>query len=732
MNRAARPLTAFRELKVVDLASGLPAAMIAKFLRELGASVVRPENASDAFFRRLYPAYEAWRHGCPGCDAGVLDDLLADADVCLVGGESHPTQERRDARDLADRCPGLVVLDLTGYSRRGEEDRPATDILVQARTGALWEQFSERPIYTGFPLAGYGAVLQGLIGALLGLIDRERTGEGQVVRVSLEAGVAMFMAPYWMDAERGDERFRAITPRDVRHLIFPCIDDRYVHMVAPGGTSRLMELLCARKPGVARGVPQPDATAPKTPANFFGEYDLILPFAQACAADEFLGLAREAGLPAEIVLRPGENWDDGQVGSNDIILTDDEGNGFVGNPISIARTSKAAETGGGRENIDRPLQGLKVVDFGTYVAGPYASKILSDYGADVISVETADSRGTLSGERTIISAYHGKRSVCADLKSAYGREIVAALFRNADVVLNNFRPGVSARLGVGPDALASINAGAISLETTAYGGEGPKAGLHGFDMVIQANCGHEYRAGGAGNAPLCTRSPIVDFATGAIGAIAVLAAHYQRLRNGEVATLQTSLLNGGLHMMSELVRRPDGTFEGGGATDSSRSGPRPSESIYQAKDGWIALAIRSPDMARSLERMLDIEILADPLCWGEAERKRIADSVRRRGLQELVSACERAGIWVEPCARDAWKDRRGDNPIHHELEDEKYGLVHHCLGPLVELARGAGHSASQLTPVVGADTVDVLRESGVADDRLREWMRTGVVTQTIP
>ena len=722
--------TAVQHLRIADLGVGMAAALVAKQFAELGAQVSRIEPPGGDPFHQLYPAYRFWHRHAALTPIAHADSLLASADVCILGGEDYPgLTSPWNAEALSRQHPRLIILQIQGYPN--EPTRPAVDLLVQARTGAVYEQFAARPIAAGFSLPSYGAALQGLVATWVALVERERSGLGQVVGISLAAGAAMFWSPFWMKAERADAGFTGITPRDVRQLILRCADSRYVQitMGVPGALAKVHAALGI--PGTVdphdRCMPDPARGA----ANFYGDFDLLNTHAARHPRASLLRALHQAGVPAEAVLAPGECWDDEQTRLNGIIETSADGWRGVGSPLRIHRAATPPQPAPQRLRAAPPgappLAGIKIIDCGVFVAGPYASKLLADYGADVTRVEPPTGRSTMSGERTIISANFGKRTICVDAKSSEGRAILARLCAHADAVLHNFRPGVSSRLGLDQATLRQINPSLITLETTAYGATGPKAAAPGFDMIMQAHCGLQHRAGGAGNPPLCSRTPLVDFATGAVGAIGLLVGLYERLRTGNALAAESNLLNVGTYMMAELVRAPDGTQLGAPALDSSQSGFHPAESLYQTADGWVAIAARSDAMASALARLLGLALPASRAAWGEAERAHLATAIRGQSTAALAQAAGAHGIWLEPCIRDAWEQSPPDGTILREMHDDVYGNVTHCIGPLATFSRSQTQPASRLSAMPGQDTRSILAEHGISTAQVEAWLREKVV-----
>ena len=207
---SAAPIpTAASHLRVVDFGLGLAAALVAKEFAELGAQVSRIEPASGDPFHAIYPAYGFWRRHAVLEPASRRAGLLAAADLCILGGEDFPGLDDTgpDADALSRDYPKLVVLRITGQPTDAAQPHPAVDLLVQASTGVVYEQFSARPVAAAFPLPSFGAALQGLVAAWVALVERERSGRGQIVSISLAAGAAMFWGPFWMKAEHADAGF---------------------------------------------------------------------------------------------------------------------------------------------------------------------------------------------------------------------------------------------------------------------------------------------------------------------------------------------------------------------------------------------------------------------------------------------------------------------------------------------------------------------------------------------
>jgi crotonobetainyl-CoA:carnitine CoA-transferase CaiB-like acyl-CoA transferase len=729
--------TGLRGLRVVDLGAGMAPALVAKFLREAGATVTRIEPAAGDPFYDVYPAYEVWHRGSIKVReaSGAADQraaLLADADVCIMGGEDFPGLPRRqDAANLQRQHPRLVVLDIEGYpGSTHHAGRPAADILVQARSGLSFEHYSKRPLLMSFAPSQYGAAMHGLCGLFAALTQREATGRGQVVATSMYEGALAWTMLLWTQMSNGTPASRFVMPKDPWPLIFKCRDGVWVQVLlgSTGSKYLLYKVLQIDDPSVLptdSGMPVPGGE----PKNFFGDVDLLQKHVERRDSVELLAAIAAVGLPGEAVLPPGGCWDDPQVQHNGLIVREPDGVRHVGHPVVSRRSPAPRKPPAGNEGL--PLQGIRVVDFGAFVAGPYSSTILSDLGADVIKVEAIAGDPNRSIFRSYTSVNRGKRVIAVDLKNPAGLRIARQLCLVADVVTNNFRPGVSARLGIDPDTLLGLKPDLVVLESAAYGITGPRAQGAGFDMCFQALCGHDYRGGGPGNSPLWNRTSMVDFGGGIIGAIAVLQRLYERARSGEGSSVGASLMNAGLYLMSELIATAQGQFVGAPLVNRSQTGFHPREQFYEAADGWIAIAARDDAMAARLLEILKLtgEVTGAAVSWGDAAAEALAAAIRKWPKADLLAALARADVWAEACCTDGETLNLGDEDMLrlgtvYVTEHKKFGSVRQ-MGPLVRLS-GARRARPREAPLPGQHTDEVLAELGYAAPEIQA-LRDGKV-----
>ncbi len=209
------------------------------------------------------------------------------------------------------------------------------------------------------------------------------------------------------------------------------------------------------------------------------------------------------------------------------------------------------------------LAGLRVVSFNHFLAGPVAAQILGDLGADVIAVEPIEgafqrkwavANHFVDGQSVnLLATARNKRSIAVDLKSEDGRDVVRRLLKDADVLMENFRPGTMARLGLGHEQLRADNPRLIYAAATGFGADGPSRDRPGQDLLLQALSGLAARTGRADGPPTAVGAVIVDHHAAAIYAMSILAALFARNRTGKGSLVEVNLLQAALDLQVEII-----------------------------------------------------------------------------------------------------------------------------------------------------------------------------------
>jgi crotonobetainyl-CoA:carnitine CoA-transferase CaiB-like acyl-CoA transferase len=447
---------------------------------------------------------------------------------------------------------------------------------------------------------------------------------------------------------------------------------------------------------------------------------------------------RAAGVACEPVLGPGQALRDQQLAASIIDSRSDAGTRevFVGTPIEV---SPSAATTRSAAEAPRPavplgsglLEGIRVLDFSAFVAGPLAAEVLADLGADVVKVEPPDGEAMRAAAYAIASCQRGKRSLALDIAAPESRPVVEKLIRWADVVLHNFRVGVSERLGMDEATVAVLNPKAVYCHASAFGSTGPRAGYPGNDALMQALTGLERAVGGSGNDPIAPKWIPIDMSGGWVAAIGILAGLLARARTGLGQTVATSLFGAGMLLQSGTFER-DGELVGQPGLDSKQTGYGPGYRMYQGGDGqWFALVLPEGwawERLRSLPGFSSLSPRYTPLRRGpDDEAAACAEAVLEEAFAEApgdesVARLRGLGILaelIEEMSPDDFRRAILDDPVNRQLARvaayatadwgwfEQIGPLLRC-GPQVRSA-----PSSMWLPGIGEHTVDVLTDLGL-------------------
>ncbi len=389
----------------------------------------------------------------------------------------------------------------------------------------------------------------------------------------------------------------------------------------------------------------------------------------------------------------------------------------------------------------RPLAGVRVIDFGQYIAGPGAAMVLAELGAIVIKVEPHGGDQArhigLYGESMVRAYNRGKRSIALDLKSDAGREVAWRLIAGSDVVIQNLRPGVMDKLGLGPADVRGRFARIIYLSITGYPSAGPSRDRPGYDIAAQAESGLMSVTGEPDQLPQKVGVPIIDAAAAHIGAQAVLAALYGRERSGEGQTLEASLLETALHLQAATWCE----YMGGGAepTRIGNGQPHnaPASDVVSTRDGHVVLSAYAEEHWQRFCRVMGREDLVnDPRFATNAKRVThrselravLADCLSGYTSEECVALLGRNQIVTGAVRRYSDVLASADLAASGMLVDAATtdGDGYRALGLPYHLG-GAPRLALPAAPACGADGAELLAEAGYSDQDIAGLRRDGVI-----
>ncbi|MDV7352794.1 CoA transferase [Rhodococcus oxybenzonivorans] len=358
-----------------------------------------------------------------------------------------------------------------------------------------------------------------------------------------------------------------------------------------------------------------------------------------------------------------------------------------------------------------PLHGIKVIDAATFLAAPLVATLLADHGAEVVKVEPPSGDPYRAFALSFVAANQRKRGVALGLGTEPGCEALLDLVQGADVLVENLRPGRLEKLGLGAETLRRHRPGLVHCTISAYGHAGEHATAPGFDPVFQALSGMAVAQGGE-DRPLAAPMPAHDTCTGALGALGVMAALYERGTSGSGQQVWTSLANTSTFLQgSELTNYTGRPAPQRGGVD--HPGPSEGHRYYACIDGWIGTAALSGARNAEFFRALGVGGLSE-----------IEQALAQRTVEETltllgdhgVPACrvlEQAGALEDPFLQE--------NRLSHVVTDPQFGRLR-MVRTFTQWVDGVEGSAFDPTPgrsfAVGEDSREVLAGLGYTDARI--------------
>lgn len=395
----------------------------------------------------------------------------------------------------------------------------------------------------------------------------------------------------------------------------------------------------------------------------------------------------------------------------------------------------------------QPLTGVKVIDFTRALSGPFCTTLLADLGADVIKVEGVGGDmirlwGPFVGETSLyhLAVNRNKRSISLDLRTDSGRDLILQLAKTSDVLVENFRPGVLARMGLDPQLLADVAPHLIVASVTGFGPEGDLREDAAFDQIAQGMGGLMSVTGLAETGPMRVGIPISDILAGMTAAIGITSALAGREKSGRGTRVEASLLESVLSVLTFQAQR----YLSVGEVAEPMGNDHPIMSpygVYRAADGPFNLAVGTEGQWHNLCLAIDARDLAVHASFANGELRRINREHLRVELEQRLTK-RPASAWLSAFRRVGVPA----GPIHDMagvFADEQVvalGMVQHVSHPLLgptPVLRGALRLGGEKTPVhraaplLGQHTREVLEnELGLVPEEVTRLLSTGVASES--
>jgi formyl-CoA transferase len=395
--------------------------------------------------------------------------------------------------------------------------------------------------------------------------------------------------------------------------------------------------------------------------------------------------------------------------------------------------------------VTGPLAGIKVLELGQLIAGPFAGKTLADFGAEVIKIEAPGAGDPLRKWRMLKNGTsvwwqvqsRNKLSLALDLKDAQAQEIVRKLAAEADVLIENFRPGAMEGWGLGPEPLAQINPRLIMLRISGYGQSGPYRDRPGFGVVAEAMGGLRHLTGEPGRVPVRVGVSIGDTLAALHGVIGILLALHHRHASGRGQVVDVALYEAVFNCMESLLPEYSAFGAVRGPAGSAMPGIAPTNA-YLCADGKYALVAGNGDsiFKRLMAAIGRADLASNPALSDNAGRvthvagidDAIGQWTAKRNVDEVLAVLDAAGVpagriyTVADIAADPHYQARG--MLQEVRMDDGSHLTVPGIVPKLSATPG-GHRRN--APALGQDTEAVLREVGLDARQIEELKRRGII-----
>ncbi|HEX5585886.1 MAG TPA: CoA transferase [Acidimicrobiia bacterium] len=811
-------------LRLVNTSSNLVGACVGMFFADYGAEVVLVEPPGGSPLRH-HPAWPVWARGSSSIEADLHDAAGVDAVRVLAGAADALLDTSRPGvmdrlglgyEQLAATNPGLVYATVSGFGRTGPlAALQGYEGVVMAKIGG-YDQFSvlvdrPGPAYASVPYCSFSASQLAVQGILAALVERTRSGLGQQVDTTMVQAIAAHDVFNWMVrlvARRYADAFTEVAPVDPRTQI-PNSWMSYALIVGLSSDGRWLQfsqatpkLFQAFLRAVGLDGPEWHEAWADDDLQRRGAFrDRALEAIRSRTYAEWTAVFdRDPDVFAELYRNGRELLDHPQlVWEQRVVDVERPGYGRVRQPAPVVKldgtpgradrpvptldehgpalraaapedaaaapdnAGAVTDTRAGTDTASAgmPLEGVTILELGTFFAGPYGAAVLSDLGARVIKIEQHDGdpiRWQLPmPELGAIKVLQGKESVAVDINTPEGRDIALEIAKRVDIVLMTFRAGVAERVGLDEASIRAVNPNVVYHSAVGFGVDGPYAHRPAYAPTIGAGSGMARRNIGSAvpEGPGLTLDEIkgganrlgaanltlghADGFSGLGVAVGLLLGLLTRERGRGAQGVQTTMLATLSHVLSDDMFEYDGRAPVP-APDHELHGLHALYRLYPAADGWVFLAAPSPREWDALVDGLDDDAVAADARFATSDERRGHDAELVAALTGAFARRDASEWEARLTARDVACVQVVAGPSHAVLMDDDglgraMGIVtevdHQILDRHTRLTAPMSFSRSTTragpAPVIGQQTDAVLREFGYSDARVAELRERGVV-----
>jgi crotonobetainyl-CoA:carnitine CoA-transferase CaiB-like acyl-CoA transferase len=732
------PARPFDGLRLLDLTTTFGGSLASMHIADFGGDVVRV----DALAHRTTPEQIVATRGKRFVDlrpasSTQRDEIIAlarRADVVVIDQSPAALAESGlDAATLRHQNPRLIHLWMPPHSTKGDvAELPADELLLSAWTGIADQQPGalDQPVAPVVSVTAYEHGALGATAIVAALLRRQRTGLGRGITVSGLHAVAALNVSTMVDLPGILRPFageKSTTWGPPNYRVYRCADDAWLYLAAltapffiaavdamdmmdvmlmPGVDGEFLNVFLPDiKPVV--GARLADRFMERTGAAWHEIFNAArVPSALVATREEWAAseTVSAGGMLVEFdhetlghVVFPGPAVELCASPARAEWLTDREALVDLGGVWADERPTEEREDIGTDDNL--PLDGIRILDVSSFIAGPFTSSVLENFGATVYKVEqTAGDPFGQVARATYAALNRGKARVVLDLKDAEGLRSFHALAQGCDAVVDNMSFGSAERLGIDFETLARSNPQIVVCSVSAWG-KGPLRNTPGFDPVLQARSGLMAAQGGDGE-PIIQAVPVTDIGTGTLSAFGILTALFARESLGAGQQVRASLASTSLTFQAAEFT----TFAGRPhpiVGDPAFLGESALHRLYRCADGWIALSADEHSFAvlRSL-----LEKKAE---GREQAPDGIATALRVRTVREALAAAAEAGI---PAVAAISRNQLFDDP--RLLENDFFFHIDDAeLGPVTAVRSYAEWE--------GIESPDVARTHGLGEDTAR-------------